>query len=70
MDAQPLMARYSKAKIAAAKALLVEGFGPKLLARLSDIPFHTLRDWALERAHADIEPDQAVIQQLRALLTK
>lgn len=59
---------YPADKIARAKALMIFGVGPKLLSRISDIPYHTLRDWDDEQRNAHIEPDSEVIDQLKALV--
>lgn len=62
------MARYSKAKIAAAKALMAEGVGPKLLSRLSDIPFHTLKEWDSQKRQAKVEPDPSIVSLMKNLI--
>ena len=61
------MARYSKKKIAAAKALMADGVGPKLLARISDIPFHTLRNWDAEKNNATVQPTPGTLDKLKRL---
>ena len=59
---------YSRELIATAKALMVFGIGPKLLSRVSDIPYHTLREWDWGQRQASVAPDESVIAQLKALL--
>ena len=61
---------YSIDKIARAKALMREGIGPKLLARLSDIPYHTLRDWDAEQRHANVAPEPGFFEKLRAFISE
>ncbi len=61
---------YSTDKIARAKALMREGIGPKLLARLSDIPYHTLRDWDAEQRHAQVPPDPGFFEKLKAFISE
>lgn len=63
------MARYTKATIAAAKALMDAGVGPKLLSRLSDIPFETLREWDKGKRQANVEADPHTLHRLKNLLT-
>lgn len=61
------MARYSKEKIAAAKSLMEAGVGPKLLARISDIPFHTLRNWDAEKSNSTVPATPGAVERLKAL---
>jgi hypothetical protein len=62
------MARYSKATIAAAKALMEARVGPKLLSRLSGIPFHTLKEWDAGTRQAHVDPDPSTIERFKNLL--
>lgn len=61
---------YARKTIARLKAVMEAGIGPKLLSRLTDVPFHTLRDWDLGRSNATIGPDQVVVNELKALLRR
>ena len=59
---------YPPEIIAKAKALRKFGVGPKLLSRISDIPFPTLRAWDGEARRASVAPDEQAVEQLKALL--
>ena len=61
---------YSPSMIARYKALMRAGIGPKLLASLSNVSFHTLKDWDDEQRQAHIEPDEQAVEELKALLAR
>lgn len=59
---------YTPDLIARVKGLMDAGIGPKLLSRISDIPYHTLREWDQELRRAEVKPDPQALDTLRGYI--
>lgn len=59
---------YTPELIARVKGLMDAGIGPKLLSRISDIPYHTLREWDQELRRPEIAPDPKALDTLRGYI--
>lgn len=54
--------------VARAKGLMRAGLGPRLLSRISDIPYETLKEWDQEVNRAAIAADPEALNRLRAYI--
>lgn len=56
---------YPPDLVARAKGLMRAGLGPRLLSRISDIPYQTLREWDQELNRAAVPADPEALNALR-----
>lgn len=60
--------KYPPELVSRAKGLMLAGIGPRLLSRISDIPYHTLREWEQELNRANIPADPTSREMLRGYI--
>lgn len=59
---------YPPDLVARAKGLMRAGLGPRLLSRISDIPYETLKEWDQEVNRAGVAPDPEALNTLRGYI--